>query len=174
MKSNQPSLFKRCEEIAREEYDDDYDVKVERIRNRNEYRKVSVYHNPKFNDKVWDKYITALVSVRRDVEEFNTKKKANDWRWEVSFYVSTKKFSAKKFNEIIRGHWGIENRNHYVKDVSMNEDKSRIRNNPQNFARLRSFALNLMRINNSTNIKGDLYKNALNINRVLSYKSIVT
>jgi len=52
----------------------------------------------------------------------------------------------------------------------MGEDKSRIRKNPQNMARLRSFSLNVMRVNKSENISRDLYKNAMNIEKVLAYK----
>jgi hypothetical protein len=54
-----------------------------------------------------------------------------------------------------------------VKDVTFNEDSSRIRINANIFVKLRSFALNIMRVNNSTNIKSDLYENALNLNLFL-------
>jgi len=39
-------------------------------------------------------------------------------------------------------HWLVENSNHYVRDVTMLEDSSRIRINAHIFAKLRSFALN--------------------------------
>jgi hypothetical protein len=45
--------------------------------------------------------------------------------------------------EAIRGHWGIENRLHYVLDTALGEDAIRIRKNPGVFAHLRHFALNL-------------------------------
>jgi predicted transposase YbfD/YdcC len=44
-----------------------------------------------------------------------------------------------------RGHWGIENCNHHVRDVTFEEDKSRIRIKPLIMASLRSFALNILR-----------------------------
>jgi predicted transposase YbfD/YdcC len=47
---------------------------------------------------------------------------------ETSFYVATfdaKSVGAKRANELIRGHWSIENRLHHSKDVSMNEDRYR-------------------------------------------------
>ena len=54
--------------------------------------------------------------------------------------------------EAIRGHWSIENRSHYVRDGSFAEDASRIRCNPGIFARLRSFAANILRFDNVRNV----------------------
>jgi hypothetical protein len=47
---------------------------------------------------------------------------------------------------------GIENRSHYVRDGSFAEDASRIRCNPGIFARLRSFAANILRFNDVRNV----------------------
>ena len=47
----------------------------------------------------------------------------------------------------IRGHWHVENTLHYTRDVTFREDHSRIRHNPGIFARLRSFAYNILRRN---------------------------
>jgi len=78
--------------------------------------------------------------------------------------------TAPEFAKIIRNHWGIENSNHYVKDVSMSEDSSRIRNNPSVFAKLRSFTLNTMRANKVSNIRTELYLNCCNIENLLKYQ----
>jgi predicted transposase YbfD/YdcC len=47
--------------------------------------------------------------------------------------------TASEFADGIRGHWGIENRLHWVKDVVFKEDSSRIRtgNAPANFSIVR-------------------------------------
>jgi predicted transposase YbfD/YdcC len=73
---------------------------------------------------------------------------------------------------MIRGHWGIENANNYVRDVTLGEDRSRIRKNPGILARLRSFALNIMRHEGVENVSHELYMNALNIGRILRYKGL--
>jgi predicted transposase YbfD/YdcC len=67
---------------------------------------------------------------------------------------------AARFNQLIRDHWGVENRVHHVRDTRLQEDASRIRRNPSIFALLRSFALNLMRFNGIENISQALYDNA--------------
>jgi predicted transposase YbfD/YdcC len=47
----------------------------------------------------------------------------------------------------VRGHWGIENRLHWVLDIAFREDESRVRHGhaDQNLAVLRRLALNLLR-----------------------------
>lgn len=48
---------------------------------------------------------------------------------------------------LVRGHWAIENRVHYVRDVTFNEDRSQIRtgNGPRVMATLRNIAVGLIR-----------------------------
>lgn len=61
---------------------------------------------------------------------------------------------AKQLNTLIRGHWTIENRVHYVRDVTMGEDASQVRvgNIPQVMVAFRNVALSLMRKEGYTNI----------------------
>jgi len=54
----------------------------------------------------------------------------------------------------------------------MNEDKSRIRINPDIFAGLKSSALNILRADKVTNIADELYSDCINIGNVLKYKGI--
>ena len=94
-------------------------------------------------------------------------------RGEIAFYVSSAAdVPASEWAAAIRGHWGIENRNHYVRDVSFDEDKSRIRDNPGIMARARSFALNIMRKNGVTNVAKALWNGALNLDHILAYEGI--
>ena len=61
----------------------------------------------------------------------------------------------------MREHWGIENRSHYVRDVTMQEDASRIRVKPGIFARIRSFGFNILSINRQGSIAQDRFEYAL-------------
>jgi hypothetical protein len=63
-------------------------------------------------------------------------------------------------------------RNHYVRDVSCEEDKSRIHNNPGIMARARSFALNILRKNGVTNVAQALWAGAIDLDHVLAYRAI--
>jgi predicted transposase YbfD/YdcC len=54
----------------------------------------------------------------------------------------------------VRGHWGIENRLHWCRDVTFDEDRSQVRtgNAPQVMATLRNTAISLLRLAKWTNI----------------------
>lgn len=55
----------------------------------------------------------------------------------------------KRFAEVVRGHWSIENSQHHVLDVQFCEDahRSRDKNTVKNLALIRRIALNLFRVN---------------------------
>jgi predicted transposase YbfD/YdcC len=55
--------------------------------------------------------------------------------------------NATQLLAVARTHWSIENRLHYVRDVSMGEDACRVRSGhaPQNLAALRNLTLGLIR-----------------------------
>jgi predicted transposase YbfD/YdcC len=66
---------------------------------------------------------------------------------EVRAYISSLKADAKNLARAVRGHWSIENGQHWVLDVVFNEDQNRARMNnvTENLALLRRLALNLVR-----------------------------
>ncbi len=67
---------------------------------------------------------------------------------EQAFYIGTKGIlNAEVFGKAARSHWGIENRLHWVLDVTFREDDCRVRKGhaPQNLSALRKFALSLLR-----------------------------
>jgi predicted transposase YbfD/YdcC len=73
---------------------------------------------------------------------------------EARYYVASFVELAEAFAQRIRGYWGVENKVHYVRDVTQGEDASRIRMHqlPQIFAVARNFALNLYRSNEFDNM----------------------
>jgi len=146
---------------------------VTKTRNRIESRKVEVFIAPALTDDEKWNLVKVVVKVERYRQVFDTKIKSWKNSDETSFYISTIVLSAQEFCQAIRNHWGIENRNHYVRDVTMGEDKSRIRINPNIFAKLRSFALNILRKNDVENVSLELFDNCMNLNNVLNYVGIL-
>lgn len=74
---------------------------------------------------------------------------------ETAYYLLSRRMTAKRFNEVVRSHWGVENRLHWRLDVIMNEDQDRNRmdNSPYNHAILRHMAMNVIQKDKS---KGSL------------------
>lgn len=75
---------------------------------------------------------------------------------EVQFYLSFLPPDVQLNGRIIRQHWSIENQEHYVLDVTFNEDRCRIRSlhSPRNLATLRRLSLNA--VNQETTFKRSL------------------
>ncbi len=123
----------------------------------------------------WDGLIHTVIEVRRTRDVFHPK--SGEWRKteKLAYYLSDcpPTVGAQFYAQAVRGHWSIENRQHYVRDVSLGEDRSRIRHNPGIFARMRSFALNILRSSGVTNIAEALYDNALNLDRILSCVGVI-
>lgn len=67
---------------------------------------------------------------------------------ERAYYIGSKGIAnAEIFAKAARSHWGVENRLHWVLDVTFREDDCRVRKGhaPQNLSALRKFALSLLR-----------------------------
>lgn len=69
---------------------------------------------------------------------------------EVAFGITDlteKEADAAVLGSLVRGHWEIENRLHYVRDMTYDEDRSQIRtcHAPHNMASLRNMAIGLLR-----------------------------
>ena len=72
-----------------------------------------------------------------------------DGKPERRCFITSLKADAKAFRKLVRRHWGIENRLHWVLDVVFLEDQCRARTGhaPENCSTLRKIALMLLRRN---------------------------
>jgi len=84
---------------------------------------------------------------------------------ETAYYLFSTPITAERGGEVVRSHWGVENRLHWRLDVTMNEDAARNRmdNGPHNLAVLRHMALNVMgREESKTSLRAKFKKAAWN------------
>lgn len=174
VKGNQKTLLSDCQNISETASPDAvYQEPLSKTRNRIERRNVEVFVSPTLtHDQKWNS-VNALIKVQRFRRVFDTRSKTWKISDETSFYISTIVLSAQEFCQAIRNHWGIENSNHHVRDVTLGEDKSRIRINPHIFAKLRSFALNILRKNKVQNVSLELFNNCMDIDRLFNYVGIL-
>jgi predicted transposase YbfD/YdcC len=120
-------------------------------------------------DPEWQPLITSVARVSRRTWVKDTQSGLWRARKEVAYYACQIPLPAARFAQAVRSHWGIENRAHYVRDQVLGEDDSRIRRKPGMVARLRSFALNILRANGIGNVSQALYRNALSLDHLLAY-----
>jgi len=85
------------------------------------------------------------------------------------YYISSFDTSAEQFAYLVRNHWSIENRLHWMLDVVFGEDASRARkdNSPSNLNILRKVALACLKKapvqKKRTSLRRKMYKAALNL-----------
>jgi predicted transposase YbfD/YdcC len=122
--------------------------KEEVNRGRKEKREIKLFAASAFIKQRWKGAQTVVyverTTVRKGVGSLTR-----------SYYLSSLEISAEKMLEGIRGHWGIENGLHYVKDVVIHEDASRIKSNngAAVYALVRNLAITAYRIKGWKSIK---------------------
>ena len=174
VKGNQKTLLHDCQTLCQTTRPDGlYQEPLTKTRNRLESRKVDLFISPALTDTQKWALVKGVVKVERYRQVFDTKTKTWNNSDETAFYISTMVLSAPEFCHAIRHHGGIENRNHYVRDVTLGEDKSRIRTNPHIFAKPRSFALNILRHNQVENVSLEPFENSMNLDKVLNYQGVL-
>ena len=99
--------------------------------------------------------------------------KTGEVREEVSYGITSlgwQEASAAQVEALWRGHWGIENRVHYVRDVTWGEDAGQIHvgQAPQALAALRNGLLTLLRSRGVTNIADALRHYGASVPRILA------
>lgn len=107
------------------------------------------------NDPLWGDFQQEWSGLRSLVCITSTRQIGDKVSQEVRYFISSLVGSASKVLSAVRQHWGIENRLHYVLDVSLEEDACRIRKDhgAEILAMLRHVALNLIR-QEKTNKRG--------------------
>ena len=162
VKDNQPGLHQRIQDLANTAASLSSACSRDHGRNRDESRIVSVFDPADtLADTDWHSHVAAVIRVERDVFTRDAKTGLLRHASETAFYVANTPIIAARAAAAIRAHWAIETTSHYSRDVTMGEDRSRIRFNPGVVTRLRSFAFNILKANRSGTLSQDCYRAAL-------------
>jgi len=116
--------------------------------------------------------VAQVCRVRAEV------KRGGEVRSEVSYAITSVPRGRADAAALLgwhRGHRGIENRLHWVRDVTMGEDANRTwsGSGPQVLAAIRNAAINRMRISGSTNMAASLRRNAARVRELLKVMRIL-
>ncbi|NEQ63674.1 MAG: ISAs1 family transposase, partial [Moorea sp. SIO4A1] len=132
VKKNQPKLHRHIQSTAANQKPKSRYIETKKNRDRLTTRTVEVFDDLNGIDPKW----TGIKSLIR-VERVGTRR--GKPYHDIAYYISSLITTAKEFAQGIRGHWGIENRLHWVKDVVLNEDLSTIHlgNAPANISVVR-------------------------------------
>jgi predicted transposase YbfD/YdcC len=171
LKDNQPSLLQNVEAVCASRNPTSSDTEVTTGRCRHETRTAEIFRaTAAVAGTEWKPLIKTIVRVTRDVLHRDAKTGLWSSTAEVAYYVANSPISARHAATAIRCHWHVENSLHYTRDVTFQEDQSRIRHNPGVFARLRSFAYNILRRNQTSTFNQDRYAAALGgVNALLKW-----
>jgi len=123
----------------------------EKAHGRLEIRKICTSID--INDYVDFPYCGQVACLHRHTEHLKSGKISSETVYLISS-LSPEKASPAQLLDINRGHWGIENRSHYVRDVTFDEDRSQVRtkSGPRMMAALRNLAISILRMIGHSNI----------------------
>ncbi len=148
LKGNHPTLHREvldafddetCAELASSTHT--CHAEADKGHGRTEYRKVWVQKDVKWlhqSDQWPDLKTIVLVESERTLEGKTSRQRRA--------YISSLEASAERMLSLVRGHWHIENKLHWVLDVTFGEDRARVakKNGAENLATVRKVALNML------------------------------
>jgi predicted transposase YbfD/YdcC len=159
VKKNQGHLLEEIKDSFQALAADAVQTEIGCAHGRVERLRCSVIADPSLVEKAaeWAS-LQGLVRIERERYHKMTDKTER----EIRYYITTLEPDARRLNQAIRQHWGIENKLHWALDVSFGEDLDRKRqlNSVHNFSLLNRMALNLLRQDKTTKlgIKGKRLK----------------
>lgn len=123
---------------------------IEKNKGRLEYRSSEVFKTSEEIKKSYP-HAKSIVKVIRETLQKERETK------ETIYYISDLELTPEEFHKGIRGHWSIEIKLHYIKDVVMNEDCGHIKNKnlATMFSLIRSYVISIAKVfdNSVTNFQ---------------------
>jgi predicted transposase YbfD/YdcC len=106
-----------------------------------------IWCSEELNEFVDFPYAAQVFRIDRQITHIKSKKTTHETAYGISSLCTTKADPAKILS-LVRGHWSIENRLHYVRDTTFDEDRSSIRSatGQHVMASLRNLAIGLIRL----------------------------
>jgi predicted transposase YbfD/YdcC len=165
VKGNQPTLLQAITEAFESQPPRSSMTHDEQSRGRHERRTVSVLTPPGKAAEGW-KGLQRVIHVERQVS-----RKGKDTLAHHYYISSLCSDDAELFARGIRGHWSIENRLHWVKDVIQHEDDSGIKkgNGVETLSILKNIAINISRELGFDSIKSATIHFASNVKELCGY-----
>ena len=154
VKANQGKLYRQLETIVRyRQPRQTASTPFECQHGRQEQRLVSVYSAQGIDPQRWQGAKTILCVERRRCT-------ADHCSIHRAYYLSSIATTARLCHDMVRGHWSIENRLHWPKDVVLHEDDTYGRNPNAllNASLFRSITINLLRLNGFKSLTAALRK----------------
>lgn len=170
VKANQPTLFAACQQalsgparaFAAE------DVSSERGHGRTEQRTTRTMPVTD-GDGIDFPHAAQVFRIRRDTGGLDGQRIRKETAYCITSLAPAQAGPAR-LGALVRGHWEIENRVHWVRDVTYDEDRSQVRTGaaPQVMASLRNLAISAFRLAGHTNIAAALRWAARDYHRPLT------
>ncbi len=148
VKGNQKTLLEEVKRVARSQIPLSTYHLEQKGHGRDMTWQVSVFDASNSGKTAEWKNLKRVILVKRERTQKQKSIKKD------AFFISDLALQSEEFHQGIRGHWGIENRLHWVKDVVHKEDSNRIKkeNAPLNRAVLSTIAINIHRKNGHQSI----------------------
>ena len=118
-------------------------------------------------------YLRQAFLVTRQVWDLDGTRRSLEYAYGITS-LTPKRADPQRIGHHVRGHWGIENRLHWVRDVTYDEDRSQLRTAaaPRVLASLRNLAISALRTAGATNIARALRHTARDPPRALAVLGI--
>jgi len=154
VKANQPNLLAALRSIPETDWSQEHTTTT-RGHGRLDHRHVQVAALP---ESVTFPHAAQAIRVYRERADL-TDSLISD---ETSYYITSvtpERADPDRLGTHIRGHWGIENKIHWVRDWAYDEDRHQLRapgTLAQTLATLRNLAISILRLQGATNITATL------------------
>lgn len=145
LKSNHKELYAQVIDRFEKQKPDSEDVNEDLGHGRVEKRTCKVIENIVFVDE--SIHWAGMKSIIK-IESERYMKATKETQKETRYYISSLSADAVLINKSVRNHWSIENKLHWMLDVSFKEDASRKRkdNSTHNYGMICKIALNMVKM----------------------------